>query len=116
MKFMNPLPISPEIQQQAERQASHCRVMGNPQRIMILWLLAQGERTVTEIAEAIGASLQSTSHHLRILEFSDMVRTRREHHNVFYHLLDNETVKNCPALSNSPKIELTEDSAIETTN
>ncbi|MFZ5909382.1 MAG: ArsR/SmtB family transcription factor [Chloroflexota bacterium] len=105
-----------EIQQQAERQASHCRVMGNPQRILILWLLAQGERTVTEIAEAIGASLPSTSHHLRILEFSNMVRTRREHHNIFYHLIDNELVKNCPALNNSPNIELKEVPAIEITN
>lgn len=97
-----------EIQLLAEQQAGHCRVMGNPQRILILWLLADRERTVTEIALAIGASLQSTSHHLRILEFSNMVKTRREHHNIFYHLIDNELVKNCPALSNSPKVELTE--------
>jgi len=104
---MNP-NFSSDTLHQAERQATHCRVMGNPQRILILWFLAEGERTVTEIAEAIGASLPSTSHHLRILEFNKMVKTRREHQNIFYHLLDNETVKNCPALNNSPKIELTE--------
>ncbi len=97
--------LSSDIQQQAERQAAHCRVMGNPQRILILWLLGEKERTVTEIAAAIGASLPSTSHHLRILEFSNMVKTRREHHNIFYHLVDNELVKNCPALHNSPKVE-----------
>jgi DNA-binding transcriptional ArsR family regulator len=98
----NPI-LSPEIQQQAERQAAHCRVMGNPQRILILWLLTERERTVTEIAEAIGASLQSASHHLRILEFSSMVKTRREGHNIFYHLIDNALVKNCPALANHPQ-------------
>jgi DNA-binding transcriptional ArsR family regulator len=108
--------LPPEIQQQAERQASHCRVMGNPQRILILWFLAEGERTVTEIAEAIGASLPSTSHHLRILEFSNMVRTRRERHNIFYHLIDNELVRNCSALNNGPKIEVTEEPAIEIAN
>ena len=97
-----------KIQQQAEHQAAHCRVLGNPQRILILWLLAEREQTVTEIALAIGASLQSTSHHLRILEFSNMVKTRREHHNIFYHLIDNEMVKNCPALTNSPEAKLTE--------
>jgi len=97
-----------EIRLQAEHQAAHCRVMGNPQRILILWLLAERERTVTEIAQAIGASLQSTSHHLRILEFSKMVKARREHHNIFYHLIDNEIVKHCPVLTNSPKVELTE--------
>ena len=116
MKFMNSLSLPPEIQQQAERQASHCRVMGNPQRIIILWLLSERERTVTEIAEAIGASLPSASHHLRILEFSNMVQTRRESHNIYYHLIDNEFVKNCPALNNSPKIETTEVPADEITN
>lgn len=90
--------------------------MGNPQRILILWFLARGERTVTDIAEVIGASLQSTSHHLRILEFSNMVRARREHHNIFYHLIDNDLVKNCPALKNSPKIETTEVPVIEIAN
>lgn len=100
--------LPPEIQQQAEHQAAHCRVMGNPQRIMILWFLSERERTVTEIALAIGASLQSTSHHLRILEFSNMVKTRREHHNVFYHLINNEIVKRCPVLINCPKVEIQE--------
>jgi DNA-binding transcriptional ArsR family regulator len=98
--------LSPEIQLLAERQAAHCRVMGNPQRIMILWMLVEGERSVTEISLAIGASLQSTSHHLRILEFSGMVKNRRDRHNIFYHLIDNELVKHCPALVNSPKDRL----------
>jgi DNA-binding transcriptional ArsR family regulator len=103
MKFIMQPNLSSEIQLRAERQAAHCRVMGNPQRIMILWMLTEGERSVTEISLAIGASLQSTSHHLRILEFSGMVKNRRERHNIFYHLIDNELVKHCPALANSPK-------------
>ena len=94
--------FSHEIQNFAERQAAHCRVMGNSQRILIMWLLEYGEQTVSEIAEAIGASLQSTSHHLRILEFSNMVRTRRERHNVYYHIIDNEIVKHCPAVTKTP--------------
>jgi len=99
--------LPPEIQLLAERQASHCRVMGNAQRIMILWLLTEKERTVTEIAQEIGASLQSTSHNLRILEFSHMVKSRREHHNIYYHLIDNEIVKHCPVVINGPKGNLT---------
>lgn len=110
--MVNPIP-SPEMQQQAERQAAHCRVMGNTQRILILWLLAEKERTVTEIADAIGASLPSASHHLRILEFSSMVKTRREGHNIFYHLIDNDLVKNCPALANHPQSNLLEINSTE---
>lgn len=101
--------FTPEMHLSAERQAAHCRVMGNPQRILILWFLTDGERTVSEIASAIGASLQSTSHHLRLLEFNKMVKARREHQNIFYHLIDSDLVKNCPALNNNSKVELTED-------
>ena len=104
--------LSLEIQQLAEHQAAHCRIMGNPQRIMILWLLAEKERTVTEIALSIGSSLQSTSHHLRILEFSNMVKSHRERHNIFYRLSEDKMVKNCPALANIPKEKLTEVSLV----
>jgi predicted transcriptional regulator len=95
--------LSPEIQELAERQASLCRIFGNPQRVLILWLLAERERTVTEIALAIGASLQSTSQHLHIMSFSNLVEPRREHHNIYYHIADNELLKNCPVLVNRPK-------------
>lgn len=104
--------LSPEIQLLAELQATHCHIMSNPQRIMILWMLAEKERTVTEIALSIGASLQSTSHHLRILEFSNMVKSHRERHNIFYRLSEYEMVKNCPALGNIPKEKLTEISLV----
>lgn len=98
--------LPPEIRQLAEHQAMHCRVMGNSQRILILWLLADKEQTVSEISAGIGASLQTTSHHLRILKFNNMVKSRHENHNVFYHLNDNESVKRCPVLTNSPKGKL----------
>jgi len=95
------LPL--EIQELAERQASLCRTFGNPQRVLILWLLAERERTVTEIALAIGASLQSASQHLRIMEFRNLVEPRRQHHNIYYHLVDNEILKNCLVFKNRPK-------------
>jgi predicted transcriptional regulator len=100
--------IPPEILELAEYQAALCRVFGNPQRVLILWLLAERERTVTEIAMAIGASMQSASQHLRIMEFGNLVESRREHHNIYYHIADNELLKKCLVLANRPKGMLTE--------
>jgi len=71
------LPL--EIQELAERQTALCKMVSNPQQVLIVWLLAKKERTVTEIALAIGASLQSASQHLRIMEFGNLVEHRREH-------------------------------------
>jgi DNA-binding transcriptional ArsR family regulator len=91
---MNPT-ISEEIQKLAEHQSALCRVFSNPQRVLILWFLLEKERTVTEIAQAIGASMQSTSQHLRLMELSHIVDSRREHHNIYYHIADNELLNRC---------------------
>ena len=94
--------IPQNIQLLAEYQATFCRVLGNPQRIMILWMLAEKERTVSEIALAVGVSLQNASQHLRIMGFNNLVEYRREQHNVYYHIADNEFTKNCLVFTNRP--------------
>jgi predicted transcriptional regulator len=99
---MNPV-FSLDIQKSAEHQATLCKIFSNSQRILILWLLAEKERTVTEIAFAIGASLPSTSQHLRLMELSNIVESRREHHNIFYQIANNDLLNNCLVLANRPK-------------
>jgi DNA-binding transcriptional ArsR family regulator len=97
-----------EVQIPAERQAAFFRVLGNSQRILTLWFIADRARTANEIALAIGASLASTIHHLRILEFSHLVEIRRERNNVYYYLADNETTRNCLIFKDKPKEMLME--------
>lgn len=94
--------LSEEIQKSAERQASFFRVLGNTQRVLILWLLAEKEHTIAEIAVTIGASSQTTSHHLHILGFSSLVEARGESNDIYYHLVDNELTQNCLVFKNKP--------------
>jgi len=98
--------LSPEIQDLAERQATLCKVFSNAQRILILWLLAEQEKTVSEIADAIGASLPSTSQHLHLMELSNILVSRRERQNIYYRLAENELLQNCLVLANRPKSQL----------
>jgi DNA-binding transcriptional ArsR family regulator len=107
MQPMKPV-LSLEIQELAERQALLCKVFSNAQRVLILWLLAEKERTVTEIAEAIGASLPSTSQHLHLMELSHILESRRERQNIYYHVPQNELLENCLVLANRPEGPLTE--------
>ena len=51
-----------------KKRASLFRVFGNARRMLILWVLGEREVSVGEIASTIGASLQSTSQHLRIMK------------------------------------------------
>jgi DNA-binding transcriptional ArsR family regulator len=102
------LVLSSEIQKSAEHQAMLCKVFSNAQRILILWLLAEKELTVSQIASAIGASLQSTSQHLRLMELNHIVESRREHHNIFYQIASNNLLSDCLVLTNRPKKHLFE--------
>ncbi|GEL20784.1 ArsR/SmtB family transcription factor [Pseudonocardia asaccharolytica] len=60
--------------------------LGSGRRAEIVDLLAQGERSVEQVADQIGQSVANTSHHLRTLARAGLVRTRREGTRVFYAL------------------------------
>jgi rhodanese-related sulfurtransferase/DNA-binding HxlR family transcriptional regulator len=62
--------------------------MANGRRAEIIELLAQGERRVEHIAEAIEQSVANTSHHLRRLARVGLVSTRRDRTRIYYRLTD----------------------------
>jgi rhodanese-related sulfurtransferase len=66
--------------------ASVAAALGSGRRAEIVDLLAQGERSVEEVASEVGQSIASTSHHLRLLARSGLARSRREGNRVFYRL------------------------------
>jgi rhodanese-related sulfurtransferase/predicted transcriptional regulator len=66
--------------------ASVAQGLGNGRRAEIVDVLAQGERSVDEIARDVGQSLANTSHHLRLLARSGLVRSRRDGARVVYRL------------------------------
>ncbi len=62
------------------------RSIGSPHRLMILCLLMDGEKTVTEISDAIGARQSLTSQHLTHLRLHGLVRVQRRGHFAYYSL------------------------------
>lgn len=64
------------------------RALSNGRRAEIVELLAQGSRSVEEIADEIDQSVANTSHHLRTLAQAGLVATRRERTKVIYRLAD----------------------------
>lgn len=62
--------------------------VSTPRRIELLDLLAQGERTVADLAEEIATPIKNTSAHLRALRAAGLVGTRRQGPHVFYRLAD----------------------------
>jgi len=66
--------------------ASVPAALGSGRRAEIVDLLAQGERSVEELAGETGQSVAVTSHHLRLLAKAGLARSRRQGRRVFYRL------------------------------
>lgn len=62
------------------------KALGNPGRLELLDLLAQGPRSVEDLASAAGLGVTTCSAHLQTLREAGLVRTRREGRRVFYSL------------------------------
>ncbi len=66
--------------------AEVAKALASGRRAEIIDVLAQGERSVEDIAEELGQTVANTSHHLRTLARAGLVRTRREGTRIFYAL------------------------------
>src|SRR5256886_16746958 len=64
------------------------KALSNPNRLEILELLAQGERTVDSLATETGESLANTSQHLQALRQAALVDSRKEGLFIFYRFSD----------------------------
>ena len=77
-----------QSREQAEDTAERLRKFGQPLRLMILSLLLQGEKSVSEIDIATGIGQPGLSQQLAELRRAELVTTRRQAKQVFYSIAD----------------------------
>ena len=77
-----------QSREQAEDTAEMLRKFGQPQRLMILSLLLQGEKSVSQIEVATGIGQPGLSQQLAELRRAELVTTRRQAKQVFYSIAD----------------------------
>ena len=66
------------------------KALSNPARLELVDLLAQGERSVEELAEAAGMKVSNTSAQLRALMMAGLLLTRRSGARTYYRLADEQ--------------------------
>ena len=66
--------------------AEVAKALASGRRAEIVDVLAQGERSVDELAAEIGQSVANTSHHLRAMARAGLLTTRRDGTRIFYAL------------------------------
>ncbi|MFD1034055.1 ArsR/SmtB family transcription factor [Sphingomonas hankookensis] len=71
---------------QADAIVERLRTLAQPQRLMILSVLLDGERAVGEIEEATGIGQPALSQQLAELRRADLVATRREARQIYYRI------------------------------
>jgi DNA-binding transcriptional ArsR family regulator len=86
----HPLP-EPLIELVAQR----FRVLGEPMRIKLLDRLREGDATVGELQQALGATQQNVSKHLGILHAAGMVSRTKDGNHTRYSISDPSVFELC---------------------
>ncbi|MEK6988729.1 metalloregulator ArsR/SmtB family transcription factor [Paenibacillus sp. FSL K6-1566] len=65
------------------------KALADPTRVKVAYMLDRGgELCVCDIAELLGCSTATASHHLRTLKNKDIAKSRKSGKNVYYSLVD----------------------------
>lgn len=82
--------VTPPKKRLYEQFARVAKAMASANRLELLEALAQGERSVENLAHACGLSIANTSHHLHILRDGGLAQSRKAGLQVFYSLNDEQ--------------------------
>ena len=78
-----------------ELQAEISKTLAHPLRIAILHYLKDGERTVNDLTQTLGASQSNISQHLALLRQRQIVKTRKEGSTVYYRVASPKISQAC---------------------
>ena len=87
------MPKSPVIDPEALRGAAGqavgvLKLLANPERLLLLCQLSQGEMCVSDLEQALDIHQPTLSQQLGVLRNEGVVQTRREGKNIFYSVAD----------------------------
>jgi DNA-binding transcriptional ArsR family regulator len=80
------VPPAADMQEYAADAAGLMKALGNESRLMILCVLAEGERSVSDLNTIVPLSQSALSQQLARLRQQGLVKTRRESQTIYYSL------------------------------
>jgi DNA-binding transcriptional ArsR family regulator len=83
---------SREMQAAATRACALLKALGNPDRLLLLCQLTQGEFCVSELESVLGIQQPTLSQQLGVLREEQLVTTRREGKQIYYSLASKEAM------------------------
>ncbi len=82
----------------AEAASGLLKALANPNRLMLLCMLVEGERSVSDLNQDVWLSQSALSQHLAKLRQEGLVETRRDGQSIFYRIVDGPALKVVEAL------------------
>ena len=80
------------LRDNSERAASLLKSLANPDRLLLLCQLVEGERSVTELEALTGIRQPTLSQQLGVLRNEELVATRRDGKWVYYRIASPEAM------------------------
>ena len=90
-KKSTPIDLS-EMQASAEKACALLKVLANPDRLLLMCQLSQGELCVSDLEEQLGIRQPTLSQQLGVLRDNELVQTRREGKSIFYSIASMEAI------------------------
>ena len=81
--------------------AARFKVMGEPFRLRVIQALDRGEKSISVLAEELGASQPSVSKHVKILHDSGLIARRQEGNTVYCSVADGTVIELCEVVCSS---------------
>ena len=78
--------------------AEFLRILANPNRLMIVCTLVEGEHSVGQLEETLGIHQPTLSQQLTVLREAGIVATRRDAKQIFYRLAEEKAARLIMAL------------------
>jgi DNA-binding transcriptional ArsR family regulator len=98
-----PHPLPDDL---AELIARRFRMLAEPTRIKLLDRLRDGEASVNDLSEELGASQQNISKHLAMLADAGMLARRKDRNHVYYRIADEGVFALCDQICGSVQQQL----------
>ncbi len=81
------------VQEITQLEADFCSALSDPNRLLILYALANSPRNVTELTNELNVIQPTTSRHLKVLRERGLVYAVRKGSSITYHLVDKRLIQ-----------------------
>ena len=86
--------------------ANRFKILSEPIRLRILQTLQTGEKSVTELTEAVESSQPNVSKHLKLLQDAGIVSRQQQGNTVYYSIADESIFTLCETVCSSLEVRL----------